>query len=202
MAWQPAAITSGALFGGIFFFSFRLRASRLWRWVGWVLVVPGAVRGRGSRWLRVGKGAAWVIVFSGDFSSRLGKRTSRPPQGSTSPPRAREPGEREEAPGAMASPSPTGNPTEVQMSQLVLPCHTNHRGELSTGQLLKWIDTAACLSGKPSSPSGAIVLPGREGRELAASPGVSSSAACPAVQCRPLELTPAGDPRRAILLSN
>ncbi|NXK03479.1 ACO11 thioesterase, partial [Herpetotheres cachinnans] len=67
-------------------------------------------------------------------------------QGSTSPPRAREPGEREEAPGAMASPSPARNPTEVQMSQLVLPCHTNHRGELSTGQLLKWIDTAACLS--------------------------------------------------------
>ncbi|XP_068263250.1 acyl-coenzyme A thioesterase 11 isoform X7 [Nyctibius grandis] len=67
-------------------------------------------------------------------------------QGSTSPPRAREPGEREEAPGAMASPSPPHNPTEVQMSQLVLPCHTNHRGELSTGQLLKWIDTAACLS--------------------------------------------------------
>uniref|UniRef100_A0A8D0H8K6 Acyl-coenzyme A thioesterase 11 n=1 Tax=Sphenodon punctatus TaxID=8508 RepID=A0A8D0H8K6_SPHPU len=38
------------------------------------------------------------------------------------------------------------NPTEVQMSQMVLPCHTNHRGELSIGQLLKWIDTAACLS--------------------------------------------------------
>ncbi|NXE86159.1 ACO11 thioesterase, partial [Menura novaehollandiae] len=68
------------------------------------------------------------------------------PLGSTSPPRALEPGEREEAPGAMASPSPARNPTEVQMSQLVLPCHTNHRGELSTGQLLKWIDTAACLS--------------------------------------------------------
>ncbi|NXL62592.1 ACO11 thioesterase, partial [Chordeiles acutipennis] len=68
-------------------------------------------------------------------------------QGSTSPLRAREPGEREETPpGAMASPSPPHNPTEVQMSQLVLPCHTNHRGELSTGQLLKWIDTAACLS--------------------------------------------------------
>ncbi|XP_074007766.1 acyl-coenzyme A thioesterase 11 isoform X1 [Numenius arquata] len=67
-------------------------------------------------------------------------------QGSSSPPRAQDPGEREEAPGAMASPSPPGNPTEVQMSQLVLPCHTNHRGELSTGQLLKWIDTAACLS--------------------------------------------------------
>uniref|UniRef100_A0A8C4WBX3 Acyl-coenzyme A thioesterase 11 n=1 Tax=Gopherus evgoodei TaxID=1825980 RepID=A0A8C4WBX3_9SAUR len=42
------------------------------------------------------------------------------------------------------------NPTEVQMSQLVLPCHTNHRGELSIGQLLKWIDTTACLSGKQS----------------------------------------------------
>ncbi|KAF4797218.1 Acyl-coenzyme A thioesterase 11 [Turdus rufiventris] len=67
-------------------------------------------------------------------------------QGSTSPPRAREPEEREEAQGAMASPSPARNPTEVQMSQLVLPCHTNHRGELSTGQLLKWMDTAACLS--------------------------------------------------------
>ncbi|NXJ88567.1 ACO11 thioesterase, partial [Corythaixoides concolor] len=67
-------------------------------------------------------------------------------QGSTSPPCAQEPGEREEVPGAMASPSPTRNPTEVQMSQLVLPCHTNHRGELSAGQLLKWIDTAACLS--------------------------------------------------------
>ncbi|XP_042640012.1 acyl-coenzyme A thioesterase 11 isoform X2 [Tyto alba] len=67
-------------------------------------------------------------------------------QGSTSLPRAQEPEERDEAPGAMASPSPTRNPTEVQMSQLVLPCHTNHRGELSTGQLLKWIDTAACLS--------------------------------------------------------
>ncbi|XP_072505658.1 acyl-coenzyme A thioesterase 11 isoform X3 [Notamacropus eugenii] len=38
------------------------------------------------------------------------------------------------------------NPTEVQMSQLVLLCHTNHRGELSVGQLLKWIDITACLS--------------------------------------------------------
>lgn len=82
----------------------------------------------------------------------------------------------------MASPLPARNPTEVQMSQLVLPCHTNHRGELSTGQLLKWIDTAACLSGKPSSPAETIVLPGREGRVLAASPGASSSAAFPGVQ--------------------
>ncbi|KAM4641680.1 acyl-coenzyme A thioesterase 11 isoform 1-T2 [Discoglossus pictus] len=38
------------------------------------------------------------------------------------------------------------NPTEVRMCQMVLPCHANHRGQLSTGQLLKWIDTAACLS--------------------------------------------------------
>lgn len=70
----------------------------------------------------------------------------------------------------MASPSPARNPTEVQMSQLVLPCHTNHRGELNTGQLLKWIDTAACLSGKPSSPAGAIIPLGREGRDAAVSP--------------------------------
>ncbi|KAM9325452.1 acyl-coenzyme A thioesterase 11 [Gastrophryne carolinensis] len=38
------------------------------------------------------------------------------------------------------------NPTEVRMSQMVMPCHANHKGQLSTGQLLKWIDTAACLS--------------------------------------------------------
>lgn len=43
------------------------------------------------------------------------------------------------------------NPTEVQMSQLVLPCHTNQRGELSVGQLLKWIDTTACLSGETAT---------------------------------------------------
>lgn len=40
------------------------------------------------------------------------------------------------------------NPTEVKMSQIVLPCHANHRGELSVGQLLKWMDSTACLSGK------------------------------------------------------
>lgn len=32
------------------------------------------------------------------------------------------------------------------MSQMVMPCHANHRGQLSSGQFLKWIDTAACLS--------------------------------------------------------
>ena len=40
------------------------------------------------------------------------------------------------------------NPTEVKMSQIVLPCHANHCGELSVGQLLKWMDSTACLSGK------------------------------------------------------
>ncbi|XP_063092620.1 acyl-coenzyme A thioesterase 11 isoform X1 [Cavia porcellus] len=48
--------------------------------------------------------------------------------------------------GAMGDSKDDRNPTEVQMSQLVLPCHTNQRGELSVGQLLKWIDTTACLS--------------------------------------------------------
>lgn len=40
------------------------------------------------------------------------------------------------------------NPTEVKMSQIVLPCHANHCGELSVGQLLKWMDSTACLSGE------------------------------------------------------
>ncbi|XP_065102768.1 acyl-coenzyme A thioesterase 11b isoform X1 [Paramisgurnus dabryanus] len=38
------------------------------------------------------------------------------------------------------------NPTEVKMSQIVLPCHANHCGQLSAGQLLKWMDSTACLS--------------------------------------------------------
>lgn len=43
------------------------------------------------------------------------------------------------------------NPTEVKMSQIVLPCHANHCGELSVGQLLKWMDSTACLSGRKNS---------------------------------------------------
>ncbi|KAL2097501.1 hypothetical protein ACEWY4_006708 [Coilia grayii] len=38
------------------------------------------------------------------------------------------------------------NPTEVKMSQIVMPCHANHCQELSAGQLLKWMDSTACLS--------------------------------------------------------
>lgn len=38
------------------------------------------------------------------------------------------------------------NPTELKMSQIVMPCHSNHRQELSVGELLKWIDSTACLS--------------------------------------------------------
>ncbi|KAI1905367.1 hypothetical protein AGOR_G00015390 [Albula goreensis] len=34
----------------------------------------------------------------------------------------------------------------VQMCQLVLPCHANHLGELAPGQVLKWMDTTACLA--------------------------------------------------------
>lgn len=40
------------------------------------------------------------------------------------------------------------NSTEVKMSQIVMPCHSNHRQELSVGQLLKWMDSTACLSGE------------------------------------------------------
>ncbi|XP_076140668.1 acetyl-coenzyme A thioesterase [Alosa pseudoharengus] len=35
---------------------------------------------------------------------------------------------------------------EVQMCQSILPCHANHLGELGAGQLLKWMDTIACLA--------------------------------------------------------
>uniref|UniRef100_A0A8D3DYN1 Acyl-CoA thioesterase 11 n=1 Tax=Scophthalmus maximus TaxID=52904 RepID=A0A8D3DYN1_SCOMX len=45
------------------------------------------------------------------------------------------------------------NPTEVKMSQIVMPCHSNHRHELSVGQLLKWIDSSACLSAERHAQS-------------------------------------------------
>lgn len=49
-------------------------------------------------------------------------------------------------------------PGEVLMSQAIQPAHADSRGELSAGQLLKWMDTTACLAGKraaqPRAPSG------------------------------------------------
>uniref|UniRef100_A0A8I3W9X2 Acyl-CoA thioesterase 11 n=1 Tax=Callithrix jacchus TaxID=9483 RepID=A0A8I3W9X2_CALJA len=77
-----------------------------------------------------------------------------------------------EGDGAMTDGEGYRNPTEVQMSQLVLPCHTNQRGELGVGQLLKWIDTTACLSaerhaGCPCVTEGTWVImeAGRWGKE-------------------------------------
>lgn len=53
---------------------------------------------------------------------------------------------------------PTVAPGEVLMSQAIQPAHADSRGELSAGQLLKWMDTTACLAGKPAAhantPSG------------------------------------------------
>uniref|UniRef100_A0A672QVI4 Acyl-CoA thioesterase 12 n=1 Tax=Sinocyclocheilus grahami TaxID=75366 RepID=A0A672QVI4_SINGR len=47
----------------------------------------------------------------------------------------------------ITSVTPSG-PVEVQMCQSILPCHANHQGELGAGQLLKWMDTTACLAGE------------------------------------------------------
>ncbi|XP_036620612.1 acetyl-coenzyme A thioesterase [Trichosurus vulpecula] len=41
---------------------------------------------------------------------------------------------------------PRGGAAEVQMCQAIFPSHANDRGELSAGQLLKWIDATACLA--------------------------------------------------------
>ncbi|XP_062469860.1 acetyl-coenzyme A thioesterase isoform X1 [Pezoporus occidentalis] len=35
---------------------------------------------------------------------------------------------------------------DVRMCQTVFPAHADHRGELSAGQLLKWMDATACLA--------------------------------------------------------
>ncbi|XP_063996362.1 acetyl-coenzyme A thioesterase isoform X3 [Pogoniulus pusillus] len=35
---------------------------------------------------------------------------------------------------------------DVCMCQTIFPAHANHRGELSAGQLLKWMDATACLA--------------------------------------------------------
>ncbi|KAG8456420.1 hypothetical protein GDO86_002267 [Hymenochirus boettgeri] len=41
---------------------------------------------------------------------------------------------------------------EVPMCHTVYPWHCDHRGELSAGQLLMWIDTTACLAGNVTGP--------------------------------------------------
>lgn len=62
-------------------------------------------------------------------------------------------------------------PGEVLMSQAIQPAHADSRGELSAGQLLKWMDTTACLAGKrgaharaPSGGAGCCWWPGWPGR--------------------------------------
>lgn len=42
------------------------------------------------------------------------------------------------------------------MSQAIQPAHANSRGELSAGQLLKWIDTTACLAGRGAAGRGGL----------------------------------------------
>lgn len=68
-------------------------------------------------------------------------------------------------PADMARPAPR----EVHMSQAVQPAHANSRGELSAGQLLKWIDAAACLAGRArgagSRGGGSRGGEGQEGQE-------------------------------------
>jgi acyl-CoA hydrolase len=54
---------------------------------------------------------------------------------------------------------------EVRMSQAILPAHTNARSELSAGQLLKWIDTTACLAGRHAGGCGTPRGQGGQGLE-------------------------------------
>ena len=50
------------------------------------------------------------------------------------------------------------NPTEVQVNQLVLPSHTDAQNVncLNGGQLLKWMDTAACLSAEKHAKTACV----------------------------------------------
>lgn len=62
---------------------------------------------------------------------------------------------------------------DVCMCQTVFPTHANHRGELSAGQLLKWMDAAACLAGRGTAaapPAGGRRGAGRDGGRGKASP--------------------------------
>lgn len=66
-------------------------------------------------------------------------------------------------------------PGEVRMSQAIQPAHANPRGELSAGQLLKWIDATACLAGRELPGRGAVGA-GRGAREA----GRPRGRGCPA----------------------
>ena len=50
------------------------------------------------------------------------------------------------------------NPTEVQVNQLVLPSHTDAQNVncFNGGQLLKWMDTAACLSAEKHAKAACV----------------------------------------------
>ncbi|KAM6035866.1 acetyl-coenzyme A thioesterase isoform 2-T2 [Theristicus caerulescens] len=47
---------------------------------------------------------------------------------------------------------------DVCMCQTVFPAHANHRGELSAGQLLKWMDATACLAAEKHAGVSCVTL--------------------------------------------
>ncbi|KAM9517910.1 acetyl-coenzyme A thioesterase-like isoform 1-T1 [Salvelinus alpinus] len=52
----------------------------------------------------------------------------------------------------------TPAPMEVQMCQSIQPCHADHQGDLSAGQLLKWMDTIACLAAERHAGMACVTL--------------------------------------------
>lgn len=64
---------------------------------------------------------------------------------------------------------------DVCMCQTIFPAHANHRGELSAGQLLKWMDATACLAGTGTATlrqAGAGGLRAAAGEEAGRGPAV------------------------------
>ncbi|CAB1318745.1 unnamed protein product, partial [Coregonus sp. 'balchen'] len=49
-------------------------------------------------------------------------------------------------------------PMDVQMCQSIQPCHADHQGDLSAGQLLKWMDTIACLAAERHAGMACVTL--------------------------------------------
>ncbi|KAK6305108.1 hypothetical protein J4Q44_G00238880 [Coregonus suidteri] len=52
----------------------------------------------------------------------------------------------------------TPAPIDVQMCQSIQPCHADHQGDLSAGQLLKWMDTIACLAAERHAGMACVTL--------------------------------------------